>query len=215
MNIRELSVKREDVKYVTEANTLQEALDIMKEYNFRSLPILSQSGTMYRGNIYRQHIYKRLLNGESLDVSVTHHLKNATKYIYTSSTLFQTIFAIRDLPYISVLNEDHTFYGILTHRAYERGLFKAWSLDEDGFVLTIQANQEDQGALAVISRIIGRFASINTVVTTVDPKTDLSNIIISLKGDCSHQSLEKIISRIERKNYKILSVGNTKSIALS
>ena len=87
--------------------------------------------------------------------------------------------------------------------------------DEDGFVLTIQANQEDQGALAVISRIIGRFASINTVVTTVDPKTDLSNIIISLKGDCSHQSLEKIITRIERKNYKILSVGNTKSIALS
>ena len=106
-------------------------------------------------------------------------------------------------------------YGILTHRAYERGLFKAWSLDEDGFVLTIQANLEDQGALAVISRIIGRFASINTVVTTVDPKTDLSNIIISLKGDCSHQSLEKIITRIERKNYKILSVGNTKSIALS
>ena len=57
MNIRELSIKREDVKYVTEANTLQEALDIMKENNFRSLPILSQSGTMYRGNIYRQHIY--------------------------------------------------------------------------------------------------------------------------------------------------------------
>ena len=53
MNIRELSIKREDVKYVTEANTLQEALDIMKENNFRSLPILSQSGTMYRGNIYR------------------------------------------------------------------------------------------------------------------------------------------------------------------
>ena len=66
----------------------------MKENNFRSLPILSQSGTMYRGNIYRQHIYKRLLNGESLDVSVTHHLKNATKYIYTNSTLFQTILTL-------------------------------------------------------------------------------------------------------------------------
>ncbi len=215
MNIRELSIKRDAIKYVTEAHTLQDALDIMKENNFRSLPILSQSGTMYRGNIYRQHIYKRIINGDSLDVSVTHHLKNATKYIYTNSTLFQTIFAIRDLPYISVLNEDHTFYGILTHRSFERGLFKAWSLDEEGFVLTIQAQQDDRGAIAVISRIIGRFTSINTIVTTVDPSTDLSNIIISLNGDCSHNALEKIITRIERKNYQVLSVDNTKSIALS
>lgn len=215
MNIRDLSIKRDAIKYVTEDNTLQDALDIMKENNFRSLPILSQSGTMYRGNIYRQHIYKRMLNDESLDVSVTHHLKNATKYIYTNSTLFQTIFAIRDLPYISVLNEDHTFYGILTHRAFERGLFKAWRLDETGFVLTIQANQDDRGALAVISRIIGRFTSINTVVTAVNPDTDLTNIIISLNSDCSPISLEKILTRIERKNYKVLSVENTKSVALS
>jgi CBS domain-containing protein len=215
MNIRELSIKRDAIKYVTEANTLQDALDIMQDNNFRSLPILSQSGTMYRGNVYRQHIYKRIVNGESLDVSVTHHLKNATKYIYTNSTLFQTIFAIRDLPYISVLNEDHTFYGILTHRAFERGLFQAWSLDEEGFVLTIQARQDDQGAIAVISRIIGRFTSINTVVTSVDPRTNVSNIIISLNGDCSPASLEKIVTRIERKNYKVLSVNNTKSIALS
>ncbi|OYQ67739.1 cyclic di-AMP binding protein CbpA [Aerococcus sp. 1KP-2016] len=215
MNIRELSIKRDAIKYVTEANTLQDALDIMQDNNFRSLPILSQSGTMYRGNVYRQHIYKRIVNGESLDVSVTHHLKNATKYIYTNSTLFQTIFAIRDLPYISVLNEDHTFYGILTHRAFERGLFQAWSLDEEGFVLTIQARQDDHGAIAVISRIIGRFTSINTVVTSVDPRTNVSNIIISLNGDCSPASLEKIVTRIERKNYKVLSVNNTKSIALS
>src|SRR5699024_7253560 len=99
MNIRELNIKREDVKYVTDDNTIQEALDIMKENNFRSLRILRQSGTMYRGNIYRQHIYKRLLNGESLDVSVTHHLKNATTYIYTNTTLIPTLFAIRDSPY--------------------------------------------------------------------------------------------------------------------
>ena len=126
MDLNHYCIKKTDVLFVNEDTTLKEASDLMEKHHFRCIPILDKSGTLFRGTIYRQHIYQHLLTNGSLDLPVTYLLKNATKYIFTDSSFYQIIFAIRDLPYISILDKDHTFAGILTHRAFEKALYRAW-----------------------------------------------------------------------------------------
>ena len=50
-------IKSRDVlTTVSENATLQDALDIFNISNFRAIPILDESGQLFRGAIYKMHI---------------------------------------------------------------------------------------------------------------------------------------------------------------
>ncbi|HJB23092.1 MAG TPA: CBS domain-containing protein, partial [Candidatus Jeotgalibaca pullicola] len=115
MLIRSLAIAKRDLTVVKESATLQEAIDILEESGFRCVPILDETGTLFRGNIYKMHIYRHKANGGDMSLPVTHLLKNATKFISIDSSFFKVFFTIKELPYIAVLNKDNTFFGILTH----------------------------------------------------------------------------------------------------
>ena len=53
-----------------------------------------------------------------MTLPVTSLLKNSTKFVSIDSAFFSVFFAIRDLPYIAVLDENNQFYGILTHNRF-------------------------------------------------------------------------------------------------
>ncbi len=53
MLIRSLAIPKRDLTIVKESATLQEALDILEESGFRCVPILDETGTLFRGNIYK------------------------------------------------------------------------------------------------------------------------------------------------------------------
>ena len=55
------------------------------------------------------HIYRHKANGGDMNLPVTHLLKNATKYIHMNSSFFKIFFMIKDLPYITVLDEKQSF----------------------------------------------------------------------------------------------------------
>ncbi|EEV45174.1 cyclic di-AMP binding protein CbpA, partial [Enterococcus faecium] len=164
MLLKTLVYKKKDLTTVTETSTLEEALKILETSGYRCVPILDSSGNIFRGNIYKMHIYRHKANGGDMTLPVTHLLKNATKFIYLDTSFFKVFFTIKELPYIAVLDSENHFYGILTHSTLLNMLSQSWSVEQGSYVLTI-ASTGKQGDLAAIAKIISKHSSIASCIT--------------------------------------------------
>lgn len=154
---KNLTTVREDV-------TLEQALDILEDSGYRCVPILDETGQIFRGNIYKMHIYRHKSRGGDMSLPVTYLLKNATKFVTLDSAFFNIFFSIKDLPYIAVLDEQNFFYGILTHSSLLNMLSQSWNIDIGSYVLTVISSDE-RGDLVEMSKIITKYTAIASCIT--------------------------------------------------
>lgn len=211
MLIRSLAIPKRDLTVVKESATLQEAIDILEESGYRCVPILDETGTLFRGNIYKMHIYRHKANGGDMSLPVTHLLKNATKFISIDSSFFKIFFTIKELPYIAVLNKDNTFFGILTHSSLLNMLAQSWSVDAGSYVLTIVAPSR-KGDLFQITKIINKTTSIANVITLDVSRDDvLRRVLITLPTDTTKVELETVINGLEKQAFKVVSIEDLRN----
>jgi len=206
MLLKTMVYKKRDLTTVKETATLAEALKILEDSGYRCVPILDENEKIFRGNIYKMHIYRHKANGGDMNLPVTHLLKNATKFIYVNSSFFKVFFTIKELPYIAVLNENNEFYGILTHSSLLNMLSQSWSIDQGSYVLTI-ASTGKQGDLAAISKIIAKYSSIASCITLDIGKDEfIRRTLITLPAKTDKVVCDKIISHLESKNFKVVEL---------
>ena len=202
MLIKELSLAKTKVRTIPETFTLEEALELLEESGFRCVPILDEPGTIYRGNIY-----KHKSEGKDMSLPVTHLLKNATKFVHTTSSFYNIFFMIKDLPYITVLDENDHFYGILTHSALINLLEQSWKLDKGSFVLTI-ASAGEKGDLSNITKIVNRFSDIMSCITLDVEEGPIRRTILTLEPNADKEAVEKITKALDRRDFRVLQVEN-------
>lgn len=208
MLLKTLVLKKKDLTTVNESCTLQEALDILEDSGFRCVPILDESGKIFRGNIYKMHIYRHKSEGGDMNQPVTTLLKNATKFISINTSFFNIFFSIKELPYIAVLDDNNNFYGILTHSSLLTMLSQSWNVEAGGFVLTI-ASTGKQGDLAQIAKIIAKHSSIASCITLDIGKDEyVRRTLITLPADTTMETCNLIIEQLEKKNFKVVEVEN-------
>ncbi|WLT00048.1 cyclic di-AMP binding protein CbpA [Lactobacillus helsingborgensis] len=210
MLIKSLVIKKDYLTTVNEHATLAEALKILEDSGFRCVPILDDTGTIFRGNIYKMHIYRHKSQGKDMNLPVTYLLKNATKTIKVNSPFFKVFFTIKDLPYISVLDEENKFYGILTHSRLLDMLSDAWNIKNGSYVLTVLTDNS-RGNLAKMTRIISKFSAIAGVMSldaSTAGKSDNSvrRILFTLPAGVSEDTLKEIVKRLERKGYVVAEI---------
>ncbi len=212
MLLKTLVYKKKDLTTVTETNTLEEALEILETSGYRCVPILDESGKIFRGNIYKMHIYRHKANGGDMTLPVTHLLKNTTKFIYVNTSFFKVFFTIKELPYIAVLDDENHFYGILTHSTLLNMLSQSWSVEQGSYVLTI-ASTGKQGDLAAISKIISKYSSIASCITLDIGKDEfIRRTLITLPADTDQKLCDTIVEHLERKNYKVVEIENLRDM---
>lgn len=208
MLIRSLAIPKRDLTTVKESATLQEAIDILEESGYRCVPVLDETEKLFRGNIYKMHIYRHKANGGDMSLPVTHLLKNATKFISIDSSFFKIFFTIKELPYIAVLNKDMTFFGILTHSSLLNMLAQSWSVDIGSYVLTIVAPSR-KGDLFQITKVINKTTSIANVITLDGTRDDvLRRVLVTLPAETTRAELDTIIAGLERLDFSVVSVEN-------
>ncbi|MCT6866202.1 MAG: cyclic di-AMP binding protein CbpA [Lactobacillus panisapium] len=210
MLIKSLVIKKDYLTTVNEHATLEEALKILEDSGFRCVPILDDTGTIFRGNIYKMHIYRHKSQGKDMNLPVTYLLKNATKTIKVNSPFFKVFFTIKDLPYISVLDEENKFYGILTHSRLLDMLSDAWNIKNGSYVLTVLTDNS-RGNLAKMTRIISKFSAIAGVMSldaSTAGKSDNSvrRILFTLPAGVGEDTLKEIVKRLERKGYVVAEI---------
>lgn len=207
MLIKELSLAKTKVRTVPETVTLEEALELLEEFGYRCVPILDESGTIYRGNIYRMHLYKHKSEGKDMSLPVTYLLKNATKFVHTSSSFYNIFFMIKDLPYITVLDENDHFYGILTHSALINLLEQSWKLDKGSYVLTI-ASAGEKGDLANIAKFVNRYSDIMSCITLDVEEGPIRRTIMTLEPSATSEDVENISKLLDRRGFRVIQVEN-------
>lgn len=204
MLIKELSLAKTKVKTVPETVSLEEALKLLENSGYRCVPIVDESGKIYRGNIYRMHIYKHKSEGKDMSLPVTHLLKNATKFVHTYSSFYSIFFMIKDLPYITVLEEKDHFYGILTHSALINLLEQSWKINSGSYVITIAAAGE-KGDIAAITKIVNRYSDIMSLIT-LDGDTPIKRAIVTLAPNMTKNDLDKMSNQLDRRGYRVVQV---------
>ena len=195
MLLKSVVIKKDNLTTVNESCTLEEALSILEDSGYRCVPILDESGKIFRGNIYKMHIYRHKANGGDMSLPVTYLLKNATKFIYVNTSFFKVFFTIKELPYIAVLDENNYFYGILTHSTLLN--------------ILAQSSVGQQGDLAAISKIIAKYSSIASCITLdVDSEEFVRRTLITLPAGTTAETCTAIVEHLERKNFKVVELEN-------
>ncbi|MCZ0855082.1 cyclic di-AMP binding protein CbpA [Enterococcus faecalis] len=208
MLLKSVVIKKDNLTTVNESCTLEEALSILEDSGYRCVPILDESGKIFRRNIYKMHIYRHKANGGDMSLPVTYLLKNATKFIYVNTSFFKVFFTIKELPYIAVLDENNYFYGILTHSTLLNILAQSWNVKQGSYVLTI-ASVGQQGDLAAISKIIAKYSSIASCITLdVDSEEFVRRTLITLPAGTTAETCTAIVEHLERKNFKVVELEN-------
>ncbi|KRL06235.1 cyclic di-AMP binding protein CbpA [Liquorilactobacillus oeni] len=200
----ELTTVREDI-------SLEDALQVLEQSGFRCVPILDKTGQIFRGNIYKMHIYRHKSRGGDMKLPVTYLLKNATKFVTIDSAFFNIFFSIKDLPYITVLDEQNFFYGILTHSSLLGMLSQSWNVKIGSYVLTVVSSGE-RGDLVDMAKIITKYTSIASCITLdVQSNELIHRTLFTLPEGVTPEKLKKIISNLERKSFKVPEIEDLKS----
>ena len=208
MILKEIVKPKSELTTIPETATLEEALDILEASGFRCVPVLDESGRLFRGNIYKMHIYRHKSHGGDMQLPVTQLLKNATKFISINSAFFNIFFTIKDLPYITVLDEENQFYGILTHSSLLNMLSQSWNVDTGSYVLTILSNG-DRGDLAKMSKIITRYTVIASCISLdLHEKNNIQRILFTLPSEVSEHKLKRIVASLKRNKFTVTEIEN-------
>ncbi len=213
MLLKTLVKPKERLVTIKEDATLEEALKVLEDSGYRCVPILDETGTIFRGNIYKMHIYRHKSRGGDMSLPVTTLLKNATKFVNINSAFFKVFFSIKDLPYIAVLDERNNFYGILTHTRLLDMLSQSWNVNVGSYVLTVVAPGA-RGDLEEISKIITKYSSIASVISLDAQEAELVHrIMFTLPAEVDEYRLNRIIAALERKEYRVPEVEDLRAEA--
>ncbi|TLG79488.1 cyclic di-AMP binding protein CbpA [Vagococcus zengguangii] len=206
MLIKQVCIPKKDLTTVNENCTLEDALKILEDSGYRCVPILDEGDKIFRGNIYKMHIYRHKSEGGDMSLPVTHLLKNATKFINIDASFFKIFFTIKELPYIAVLDNNQQFYGILTHSKLLNILAQSWNVNEGRYVLTV-ASTGNRGDLASISKIISKYTSITSCITLdVGQDEFIRRILFTLPVNTTQETLDDVIQHLEKKNFGVIEV---------
>ncbi|UQS87052.1 cyclic di-AMP binding protein CbpA [Nicoliella spurrieriana] len=212
MLLKSLVKPKSRLTMVTENTTLAEALKILEEKDFRCVPILDETGTLFRGNIYKMHLYRHKSRGGDMNLPVTHLIKNSTKFISVNASFFNVFFSIKDLPYIAVLDSQNSFYGILTHNRLMDMLSQSWNVNVGSYVITVVSTGE-RGDLEKMARIISKFTNIASVISLDVQEGELVHrTMFTLPSDVDQDKLDKIVATLHKRGFKIPEIENLNSV---
>ena len=200
---------KEKLTTLPETATLEEALAVLEDTGFRCVPVLDQTGRIFRGNIYKMHLYRHKSRNGDMSLPVTALLKNATKFVSINAAFFSVFFAMRDLPYIAVLNNDNQFYGILTHNSMLRMLAAGWNVNNGSYVLTV-TTPDERGSLMTASKEITRYCQIVNVLSFDSEHSALKQVLFTLPADVDHDEMVKIVRRLKKKGFEVPEIEDLK-----
>lgn len=212
MLLKSLVIPKKSLTIVKESSTLQEAIEILETSGFRCVPVLDETETIFRGNIYKMHIYRHKANGGDMSLPVTHLIKNSTKFISIDSSFFNVFFTIKELPYIAVLDKQERFYGILTHSSLLNMLEQSWSVDTGAYVLTVLSGGE-KGSLVNLTKIISKFSPIASLMTLdVRDEESVKRILVTLPASVTRDLMEQIVVALNKKDFSVVGIEDLKKL---
>ena len=203
--INELLVHKNHLTCIPETMNCAEAVALLEKEGARLAPVLDGSNTLFRGNIYRYHIYPYKFNNPEADLSqipVTHFLKNTTNIVHDTDSIYGLFFAMSDLPYIAVLNEQNTFMGTISHNAMTRYFAQAWAMQKAGHVINVRTIGK-KGEYERLLKVIHRYSEISSFMTLDEADSNtFSSMNFVLPVDLDQIKLNALLRDLAKRGYQ-------------
>lgn len=202
--IEALLTPKDKIVSLTESFTCQDAIQLLESKGVRCAPVLDATGQIFRGNIYRYHLYQHQFRYPDTDLSklpVTQFIKNTTKVVRLSDSFIHLFFTMSDLPQIAVLNEDNAFVGLIYHNRLMRFLEKSWLTDRTKYILQVQTSNQT-GELGRITKYINRYTDIIGSITFEETSYNTaSQVYFTLPSSLDLVKLHELERTLTRKHY--------------
>lgn len=202
--IEALVVAKDHIITINEELNCQQAIQLLESEGLRCAPVVDATGQIFRGNIYRYHLYQHKFRYPEIQLDslpVTHFIKNTTKIVRLSDSILRLMFVITDLPQIAVLNDQNTFVGVIYHKTIIQFLAQAWLSDSAKFVLEVTTRNQ-VGDLSKITKLISRYSDIITSMTFEETKFGTANkIFYVLPKSLDTVVLNELERNLRRKNF--------------
>lgn len=203
--LRRLMIPKKDIICIPETFSCQQAVELLEEHQLRNAPVVDKTGNLFRGNIYRYHIYKYKFHHPEMDMSnfsVTYLLKNATKTIQESESVLSLLFSLRDLPYLTVLNDNRRFLGIIKHETALDYFQQAWMISKLSCIIAVKTIG-NRGELRKVSRLINRYCDITMAMTLEETTYNTqSTMVYGIPKYVDMLSVKKLVHYLDRYHYR-------------
>ncbi|MFC4558437.1 cyclic di-AMP binding protein CbpA [Virgibacillus kekensis] len=197
-------VKKQDVVYVTESDSKEDALKKLEESGYRCIPVLDDSAEYYAGNIYKVNLLEQELKGP-LEGTVKDLIEDKDGAVKEDDPFFKVFSSIKRLPYLAMVDESEKFRGILTSGNVITVLENAWGVNDGSYSLTI-GTVEFSGALRKMLKIVNKYCNVQSVVSLNNGSYYVRRVCIVLPNEVDEPIVEKVKSDLEKNNFTVTHI---------
>ncbi|MFD3447501.1 cyclic di-AMP binding protein CbpA [Microbacteriaceae bacterium 4G12] len=198
-------VPRQEVVWCTETDTIKEAAQKMNESGYRCIPVLTTDGKKFIGLVYKVNTLEYICeqNG-SADDNIQQIIRDSQAYLFERDSFFRAFYTIRRLPFLAVVNDFHEFVGILTHSNVFDVIEDSFGMNTGGYTITL-ATHDKKGTIKELGTILKMY-NIGGLLTLDNGDQYVRRIIVNITDELDDEELEKLITKLEKKDFRVSRV---------
>ncbi|AMW99081.1 cyclic di-AMP binding protein CbpA [Rummeliibacillus stabekisii] len=206
MIVKQKYVNKHDVIFCKESDSISSVLKKLYSSGYRCIPILDDKEEKFVGNAFKVAILEyKLEHGNDEDIPIRDLAADPDGTIGMESSFYEVFFTIKRLPYLTVLDENDNFAGILTHSRVFELLEEAWGYKTGSCALTI-ALPDQEGILARTLSVIRKKWPVHCVFSIDDDDWYLRRVIVTLAKGATDQTVKEIEGILHKAGARLVDV---------
>lgn len=206
MLVKNVMLTKDELITVSKKATIDEALKLMEEHNYLSLPVVEKGkfyGLIAKDKIY-EYCYKNEVTEETLssELIVENLMSTDIPFIEPQEAVEMAVdyLAQKSIPFVAVIDEDKVFNGILTHKAVFEQFVEVFGMNKGERLAVIAF--DIPGQLSKLSKIIADNDGDIISFVVVDPKSvtsDVKEMVLRVNT----KNISKLINKIKEAGFKV------------
>lgn len=205
MLVKQKYLKKKDVSFVKETDTISKVLGQLNDNGFRCIPVVDEAGEKFVGNIYKVEVLEYKLKEGDMKEPVKILAEEADAFIHESSSFFEVFHSIKQLPYLAVVDTKGNFAGILPHSKVFELLEEAWGYRTGSCAITIALPDTD-GILIKVLTAVKKIWSVHCLFSLDDDTSYLRRVIITLSKGAKQSTVDDIEAAILKQGARIIDL---------
>lgn len=205
MLVKQKKLKKKDVIFCKETDTISDVFEQLKSSGYRCIPVLDAVGEKYVGNIYKVKVLEYILDQGNMEAPISELTEEKEAFVYENSSFFEVFHSIKILPYLAVVDPNGHFSGILPHSKVFELLEEAWGYKTGSCALTI-ALPDASGILINVLKSIKKIQPVHCVFSLDDENTYLRRIIVTLTKGAKQKEVDAIEASLSKVGARIIDI---------
>jgi CBS domain-containing protein len=203
--VKQKYLKKKDVTYVKETDSISDVLGQLNTSGFRCIPVVDEAEGKFVGNIYKVEVLEYKLKDGDMNAPVKLLTEEPDAFIHENSSFFEVFHSIKQLPYLAVVDTKGAFAGILPHSKVFELLEEAWGYRTGSCAITIALPDTD-GILIKVLTAVKKVWPLHCVFSLDDDTSYLRRVVITLTKGAKQSTVAELEAAIIKQGARIIDI---------